>query len=385
MKALFPFYSKEYLNFCKAAFNEDDVSEYTLANNVLNYIKELYKNDAKRAQLGFQIIFVSFLTSYKSEPLLIYQFFVLLLQIIGFNIKEYLNIALFVVESDDDSDLNKSLEILSSILNVLSEENISITDKINEISFSDSVKSLLISIIRLKNQPNESILRIIKYVIIIDPLIIDAAVKEILVFIALPTKQEFYSDLMISIFEMYLKLHRVHKFCSELLRSLKDALFDEINVQEALINFAGATKENKAEIVTSVKEVLPEKVMNYFKECITLQSNKQIISIMRTFITNLKEITDNLIIYAEGKDINFYLTYTSLILNILDANKILYAQIVSELTCEFLSAVRIAEHTTTDITVHKFLKDLEDLKTILQTFGTALLKMEHVCIILAIL
>lgn len=307
MKALFPLYSKEYLNFCKAAFNEEDVSEYALANNVLTHIKELYKNDTQRAQLGFKLIFISFLSSYKPEPLLIFQFFVLLLQTIGFNIKEYLKIALSVVESDDDCDFNKSLEILANIFRVFSEKNIIINNKINESSFSDCVKSLLISIIRLKKQPNESILKIIKDVIIIDPIIIDGTVKEILVFITLPTKQEFYSDLMISIFEMYLKLHRVHKFCSELLLSVKDALFGDFDVKEAVVNFAGPTKETKAKIVTSVKEVLPEKVMNYFKECITLQSNKQIISIMRTLITNLKEITDNLTIYAEGKHLIFIL------------------------------------------------------------------------------
>lgn len=63
-----------------------------------------------------------------------------------------------------------------------------------------------------------------------------------------------------------------------------------------------------------------------------------------------------------------------------DQNQILYVQIVSDLTCQFMSAVRVAEHTTTEITVNKFLKDMEDLKGILAKFGTALLNMEHVCI-----
>lgn len=58
--------------------------------------------------------------------------------------------------------------------------------------------------------------------------------------------------------------------------------------------------------------------------------------------------------------------------------KMLYVQIVSDLTCQFLSAVRIAEHTTTEITIDKFFKDINDLKEFLKKFGSALLKMEHV-------
>ncbi|CAH0548102.1 unnamed protein product [Brassicogethes aeneus] len=63
-----------------------------------------------------------------------------------------------------------------------------------------------------------------------------------------------------------------------------------------------------------------------------------------------------------------------------NANKqsyVTYMEILSSLTCSVLSSVRMAEHTITQTVVEKFVKSMEEMKTVLKHFGKALLSREH--------
>ncbi|GLV32078.1 uncharacterized protein CBL_11966 [Carabus blaptoides fortunei] len=361
-RTIFPFNTNDFEKYLDSIFEVNDNSEVLESNNLIVILQDLYKSDTANAKLGFKLIFTAFWVSRKSQTVHIYQFFVLLLQLIGFKINAKFNTNL--PSRDLEYDLNKSLSILANIFEVISLENVTMVGKINEITFNDCVKFVTNSIMRLQSQPSFSSLKIFQYVILIDPLIIDSSIGELIAFITLSKKeadlQICYSNLMVGLFEMYMKLHRVHKFSSELLRTLKNTLRGQLEEKQPDFNFQqGICKDKHLETVSSVREMFPESVVAYFHRCIILQSSKQVISIMRTLVNQLEDIVDNLKHCAD------------------DQHQILYIQIVSDLTCQFLSAVRIAEHTTTEITVNKFLKDMEDLKGILAKFGTTLLNMEH--------
>lgn len=53
-------------------------------------------------------------------------------------------------------------------------------------------------------------------------------------------------------------------------------------------------------------------------------------------------------------------------------------EILSKLIGSVLSSVRIAEHTTSQNVVDKFVTSLNDMKTTLKHFGKTLLNREHV-------
>lgn len=48
------------------------------------------------------------------------------------------------------------------------------------------------------------------------------------------------------------------------------------------------------------------------------------------------------------------------------------------LMCQYLSSVRMAEHTVSTLVVDKFVSGMEELRDILGKFGSSLLLMEHV-------
>lgn len=252
--------------------------------------------------MAFKLIFVSFINAHKTDTIKIFQFFVLIVQYLGFKIKREFNIT--PPKSELNYNLNVSLKILAEILEIISKENISINEPINNIKFSEFLVSLLTSIIRINAKPCASILKIIKNLIIIDPVIVTTTISEILVFLCFKKDEKFkteHSQLMISIFEMYLKLHRLHKFCSELLKSIHDGLFAQKQpVEQAKFKFSAKIENTERVFVSSVRDVFPKNVVSYFQECVSLQTNKQIISIMRTFIANLNEICEHLIDYTEG-------------------------------------------------------------------------------------
>lgn len=60
--------------------------------------------------------------------------------------------------------------------------------------------------------------------------------------------------------------------------------------------------------------------------------------------------------------------------------KVTCMETISTLLCQFLSSVRISEHTVPTLVVEKFIKCMEELRIILGQFGTALVNMEHVTI-----
>lgn len=63
-----------------------------------------------------------------------------------------------------------------------------------------------------------------------------------------------------------------------------------------------------------------------------------------------------------------------------DTKKTLFIEIVCTFMCQFLSSVRIVEHIVPEVTVNKFVANMNELKEILGTFGTSMIDMEHVCI-----
>lgn len=206
------------------------------------------------------------------------------------------DIKLFECSLNHDS--NKSFIIMADIFEIIHSTNVNLNTKINETTLDDFIKYNIVTILNTKPQLNEGILKILKATILLNPLIIENLITDIIYCVCIKREDNInsiYSDFMYSLFEMYFKLHRIHKFTSELLRTLKSVLSDDIQEREKI-----------EDIITDVLEILPEKVIDYYHYCILLQSGKQVISIMRTLLTHLKDIVDNLSDYSKGNEMYIF-------------------------------------------------------------------------------
>lgn len=253
----------------------------------MSELLKLYKSDTSKARIAVKIIFNSFVNTFKILPLIVYKLFVLILQSIGYEDPAFSEIKIPNLEIKLQND--KSSIILSDILEIISKMNVALDTRLNELTFDNYIKNILKLILSKRAQVNSSILNILKTIIIINPLTVDSLISEILMCITVSKKKEelhtLYSNIVLAIFEMYFKLHRIHKFTSEILRTLKTCL----------------NTDDKKGKVDKLHDILPENVFNYFHYCITLQSGKQIISIMRTLVTHFEEIVNNIQEYADGK------------------------------------------------------------------------------------
>lgn len=56
----------------------------------------------------------------------------------------------------------------------------------------------------------------------------------------------------------------------------------------------------------------------------------------------------------------------------------MYVEILSMFICQFLSSVRMAEHSVSNTVINKFVMGMEELKGVLSKFGSSLVSMQHV-------
>lgn len=334
----------------------------------LNFAKTAYK-------LFFQCVCNLYNKSYKA----IYNFFVLLVNHLGFDVKESYSIKNPVVLPN--VNLQFSLEILADAVNILANHNCDLDCTINQVTFSDFLKNILSLIMNLSVVPNLQVYSVMQSLILLNPVIIEQLAPEILAYLMINQQssselQQEYEKLIVSIFQVFSKLHRIEKLISIMVQSVRSKLIGEFKQGNVPYNFLGNNDliEKNLVVLPDVEFMLSSTVLQAFSNSVINLLSWQVINIFKSLNYHF---TDMLEMKNEGKFTHFK-KIDPIILIFPDERFYCYVEILSGLFCCFLCGVRVAEHTVSTAMQEKFCKEMNDLKASLSKFGGALLNREHV-------
>lgn len=343
----------------------EEKEKQQLPKQFFKSLLQLYKK--KHAALYFKLFFDAFSRAYENDFTLIYQFFVTIIQIIGFDLNDKvifhktskLNI------SNEDLSLRHSTKILLSILEVMIHVKIDSNVLIKNISMSNFLKNLFIEFLYF-NQPCKITYDIFLKMLTTDPLIIQSVTEETIGFAMLTNNSDCtfeYNKLITSIFDTYSRLHRVESLISKMIGVLDKNLHEESSKINSLYAFRGKINLNKNRERTdiNVEQVLTKEILECFGKSIEQLASWQVVNVFKTLVHFLNQVLRN-IDNTENEN----------------NQHCIFVQILSELIKHFLSSIRIAEHTVATNVAEKCMKCLTDLKNCLRIFGEALVKREHV-------
>ncbi|KAF2892291.1 hypothetical protein ILUMI_13873, partial [Ignelater luminosus] len=316
----------------------------------------------------YKLIFHSYCASYNNDFQIIYKFFIVLLQIAGFDMANYYKLDKLKEYESKRAKLNQSVMILKELLNVLINNTVDINAELKEITFSDLIRNLTLLILSLTKQPNENIYEYLNCLIILDPLAVEKILDNILAYIMVSNKKNMkaqYKKFFTSLFEVFVKLHRIPTIISRILAITKVALEGKYEFNKSNINLSIQYEEEELTINDPVvQDMIPNDVLNYFTQCITTLPKWQVINIFLTFRYHLE--------HAVATDLSRDFPRPALY-----AWEIGNIEIICILLSQFLCSVRVAEHTVPTLMVEKFVKIMEELKVVLSNFGSSLVKLEH--------
>ncbi|XP_068900986.1 uncharacterized protein [Tenebrio molitor] len=335
--------------------NKKSPQKHSLCKSLLKFLVSLYSNNETCA-FGFRLIFHSLCASFRNDTVA-YKVIVIITEMLGFEVKDDLGLAKLRYQIDNTS-LNKSLNILNEILQESTNSRIPLKCELHNVTFSEFIKNMLKSIMALCETPNVYCYQMFLIVIKIDPLIIESLINEILVYIMLndnsKCKKE-YEEVMITILEVFSKLHRFQNLIAKMIPTLKSALEDRKPIK-TVYTFKGNLNLEQAPFSYNIDDILPKSVLNYFTNCIVNLLNWQVINLFKTIVYHFKKAVEEL---SEVREDDTYM------------------EILSSLTCWVLLSVRTAEHTVAVATLEKFVGCMEELGATLGTFGKTLLQKEH--------
>lgn len=330
-----------------------------------------------------RIFFHSTCSEYANNPLFIYKLSVILFRVIGFHLSKYFDLHISEKLSASKS-LNKSLTIAVVIFEVLSTYKIELDQKIKDVTFSEFIRTLVLTVINLTKAPNELSLKIIYYCIDIDPLVIDSVISEVLQYLLLKKNdcKVEYIQLLTMIFKVFVKLHRIQNLVSKMFPVLRQQLLNAEKTTAAdSINFDGDIPSVNVTYEYNIENIFPQEILSCFNDCVTHLASWQVMNLFKTFLYHLTLSVDDIQDIIQGTYLSMSISNLCKPFNFVDEHKLVYIEAIGIFLCQFLSSVRIAEHTIPDLVVNKFVKTMDELKVILSKFGNILITMEHVSII----
>ncbi|CAG9856436.1 unnamed protein product [Phyllotreta striolata] len=339
-KCLFHNNRKNFENFVNEIFKPTGV-EYSGFNIILEHLKTTIESNKKSSENQFKLLFHACLVSYGNDPLLTYKFFLILLHIIGFRY-EIIPLTNNLI-SNNQKETKISYKILLDLLDVLEETKLETNCKINEVNITELLKTILTESI-IPNKPSKTNYQIIEKTIQLDPAITQTLTEQILNYSLLVDNSnhiEQYEGLILTIFELFSKLHRTENLISKIVITLNN-FFDNENNTDYL----------------AVENVFTKNILVSFTKNIQTLASWQVINVFKTFL------------YALNKQLEKETT---------EDVYCLHMELLSELICTFLSSIRVAEHTVASNVVEKTKKCLQELQDILKTFGKSLLNKTHNC------
>ncbi|CAG9833695.1 unnamed protein product [Diabrotica balteata] len=322
---------KKYGNAVNILFENHQEDESGL-EILLKHLIKICNSNKKFPEVQFKLIFHALAVAYENDPLLMFKFLVILLRITGFNFKDVLSLTGVLFESSEMVVTERSQRIFLELLDVLEETKLDLRSKIEEVTVTDLLKSIMTNSI-LCNTPSALNYQLLKKIVILDPTLTQTLTEEILQYILLANNEdqsEDYELLMLEIFDTFSKLHRIENLVSKIISVLN----------------------------------------NYF-DTKTEESFDLKVKIQKRILTE-RELEDIL------ADSDFFLSDDSNN----DCRNIQYCfhmEFLSELIGNFISSIRVAEHTVAVNVVEKTKKCLSELEEVLKTFGNGLLNRKHNC------
>ncbi|XP_075212379.1 uncharacterized protein LOC142319228 isoform X2 [Lycorma delicatula] len=241
----------------------------------------------------------------------------------------------------------EGITVLLKMIKIMNKLNISADAEIDDVYFSSWLISLLQSF------PNNvaltpDLLNVIREIILsLDPIVAEQMLPYFVKHVLLKKKLSdtlinVYYNTLVDIFNIFIKLSRIHVFLSKILLESIEILM------------------HSADDNLSLEEVLPKKFCKKFSDAITAQPTVSFFHVVTTTQYCLQK---------------FLLPKTQSSFSELDhGNGLLLVEMIFELTSQLLRGTWIADHTVPFAVREKFTFVLRDIAEFLRSFGMALVK-----------
>lgn len=278
----------------KRFFEEiENKEKYYLLKLIFKHLTVFYKNNnTDISKDTYKLIFASYCNYYNNNFSMVYKFFILLVEHLGFAIADSFKLRNISKILISDPVLSKSLEILQTLLYVLTKNKIALDCSVNEITFSSFLQNIALCVINVSEKSNKTSLKILGHCIEINPLVAEPLINEILTFLMLSNNSAFqsnYENLIINIFEVFTKLHRIQNLISKMLPAIKAGLDGTFTSSNSAYEFRGVNdlEGKESDKSVDVTEMLPDSLLSCFSKCITNLASWQVMNLFKTFIYHL--------------------------------------------------------------------------------------------------
>lgn len=257
---------------------------------IFEHIALLHNQNQSLAKCAYRLLFQGVCNLYGNNFKEVYKFLVVLLGHLGFYLSETFHFKNVAQLQNIRYDLSFSLDVIAEVFIILTNHECLLNCTVNNVTFSEFIKSVVLSLTYLALSPNSKVYSIFHSTVILNPLIIEQIVAEILIYLMI--KQHFsteikhdYEKFMISIFQVFSKLHRIEKFVSITIQSLKSELEGEFKSEKVRYNFRGTNNlfDKNTVVLPHVQDIFPTTVLNAFSQHVTSLASWQVINIFKTF------------------------------------------------------------------------------------------------------
>lgn len=195
--------------------------------------------------------------------------------------------------------LSQTLNTILELLDVLSGKNYQDCHIPDRIFLSEFLRNLIKSLTTL----SPVVLHIILKCIAINPLIIEPIASNLVVFIMTHNHSEFKNDceqVIVAIFEVFSKLHRVENFIAKLIPALKSVLVCQGFTSSAVYEIKAEPDLPIAEQLTEykVQEMFTHTILDYISACLIGLASWQVINVFKSLLHHFKNVVEE---FAEGK------------------------------------------------------------------------------------
>ncbi|KAH1010809.1 uncharacterized protein LOC109541974 [Dendroctonus ponderosae] len=359
----------EFQSFFDRIFDDENTANGTehnltpLPKSVFKHLVSGFRANDSPTATSFKLFFSAFCSTSKDSQ---YSFkcFILLVHLLKFDVSADFRIKT-PFKRTLSIQLSKSLQVLLELLDALSARNFddSVVAKLSQTEF---LRKMLKSLMAL-NILNSTVFEIIIKCISINPLLIEPLISSLAVFVMLRNHHKceaLYEKVVIAIFEVFAKLHRVENLVSKLIPALKWAFISNAAPDVTQVfEFNG-----ERDVATSPREILPvgdvftENILAYFTSCLIQLASWQVINVFKTMLHHLKNTVEE---FSRGD------------FDDKDSNGFVFLELLGSLTTCLLQSIRIADHAIPQNVVTKFVSGLDELRSILKCFGASLLQREH--------
>lgn len=258
----------------------------------------LCSREFELVKCGLKLFLQSLWSFYSNNFKEIYKFCVILMYRLGFDVEEEFHLNNTDI-LQNDTLLSNSLSVLAEVFAVLSELNCSCDSTVNEISFTNFLKTILLSIMNLTQTPTD-VYSIMINIFVINPLIAEQLMSEISIYlmvkptVSLETKED-HEKLLTHIFQIFAKLHRIEKLIAIMAIALKSGFEGSHKSEKALYFFCGQNDlTGKSATESTLDVVLSDSVLHCLSQHITVLANWQVINVFKSFLYHLNAALDSI-------------------------------------------------------------------------------------------